>query len=288
MRLMSFFVALVLVSTAARANEANSIPGWEEYKAGRYSETVDIGRAAQTADGYAIACRANLLSGGYELRGREAFDALQTAIADCEKALRLDPKHMDARLSLTFALGYEAKRLGSATLATQTRKEIEHLIRLYPGHPIPAAALGGWHGAIANGGFIVRLYLGGSHRRAGQWFDYAVELGVDDIYTLFEYTKYLAKRKKNDRAVAIAVLEDITTRTPETAIDANIIERAKTLLESLKNGKKSDVRQAVIDLSAFPDIKEFKKEPSFDYDRSLWAPSKSKSLKSPPKRDKRS
>ena len=244
--------------------------GWTNFKEGRFNDAIDQARKSGSADDLSLACRAGLTAAGYLKSGEEAVVMLHSAASDCEAALRLDPRHLEATLSLALAVGYEGKRLGKPGHATAARKIIERLIESYPKDPMPAAALGGWHGAVANAGFLARSYLGGSKKKAIEWFDHSRQLGEWDIALRFEYVKFLAMGNKKNRAEALKQIDLLLATEPLLAIDRMLQDRTRLIRPAVVKGRKRSIKGLVGSLTAFPGIKKQKNLPAYAFDETLW------------------
>lgn len=260
-------MALMAFSTGVHADVQ---PGLQAFKDGRWFEAAAQATQTGTAEGYSLACKSRLIGASYFSEGETAVRELHTALEDCERALSIDPEHLEARLSLALGMGYEVKRLSSVRLARATRRIMEQLVTLYPKDTLSAAGLAGWHGAVANAGFFARLILGGSKKSAIAWFGYSRTLGTWDIPLRFEYIKFRAKQGRKEREEALRELQILLATESDFAIDKEIQRRATELLPVLRSGSKSDVKATLNRVSAFPGIKEFSDYPDFDWNEDLW------------------
>ncbi len=265
---MIHFLAVFLVFVSVP--EENTSVGWNDFSEGRFEQAILRARSSGSADDLSLACRAGLTLAGYLKSGEEAVAALHSAAADCEAALKLNPTHLEASLSLALAIGYEGKRLGKPKFATTSRRLIERLVELYPEDPMPSAALGGWHGAVSNAGFLARTYLGGSKKKANEWFDHSRTLGHWDIALRFEYVKFLAMGGKSDRKQALKEIDQLLASEPNLAIDRMLQDRTRLLRTAVVDGRKRAIKKMVQSLTAFPGIKNQKNYPGYTFNESLW------------------
>lgn len=224
------------------------------------------GLALKTADGYFRSCKAELVLGGFFETGDTAVERLHQAITYCGTALKLEPDHYNAKLSLAAALSYEGKRLSKAEYPRLARKLIEQLIEQDPDNPDAYGGLGTWHMSVSRAGFLARLVLKASNKKAKTHFRTAHEMGEQNCGLLLEHAKFLALETKTDQKVALEHTEAILQRPPVLDTDALFIEKARLLKGILEKGykRKKDLRSAIDKISAFPGIKGNKSAPAYD------------------------
>lgn len=154
---------------AADLDEAQTL-----YRGGNMLEAARIARAAGTAEGFALASKATLVDGLYLAPEHERAALFERAADDADRALQLEPNHIDAMLRLAVALGHIAKSEDpvSAHLkgyGRQGRELLERALALEPDHPWANGLLGIWHlQVVAKGGAMLARELYGASESEGR------------------------------------------------------------------------------------------------------------------------
>lgn len=240
------FIASSLTASAGIAD------GWAAYEAGDYAKARALFLEDTTAEGFAAACRADLVIGGYFLKKpEESARALHDALDHCKEAIKREPDHADAAISYAVALGFESKRTKKPGYAKAGRQRLEALQQAYDTYGILHAALGGWHAAVSNAGFMARMYLGASRKKAQAHFSRAIELMPGDIGVRFEYIKFLAQGKKQQRKTALEEIALLASLPPFDAFDRFLQSRAQPIAEAIRSGSKRRLKQALAEATAF-------------------------------------
>lgn len=235
-------------------------------RAAYYLHERDTGLRLQTADGYFRACKAELVLGGFFEEGDAAVERLHAAIGHCSQALKLDPAHYNAKLSLAAGLSYEGKRLGKPRYPKRARALIQELIKQEPENPDAYGGLGTWHMSVSNAGFLARLVLKANFKKAKAHFETARKLGVQNCGLLLEHAKLLALDKKTTPETALQYTRAIYTKPAHLDTDALFIEKAHLLEAILKKShkRKKDLRKAIEEIGAFPGIKGNYSAPAYN------------------------
>lgn len=233
-------------------------PGWRDFVTGDFERARDAAAASHTANGLALACRSGLVIGGFQENGEKSVEALHRALEDCSAALHMDPHNIVASVSYALALGYEGKRLKKASYIKASRERLEHCLAHHPEDPLVTAALGGWHSAVSNAGFLARLALGGSRKEAERYFRHAIELDGRSVGTRFEYIRFLARGGSDDRAEALRQLRITLTIKPEDAAEEIMLARLAELIAPLEADDKKAARETVFRTAAFRDIADMR------------------------------
>jgi hypothetical protein len=136
------------------------------YRAGQWRRAVELGQRLGTADGLALAARAQLapvlLAGAL----RADLSAVGRARQMAQSALRLAPAHVEARLQLATARGIEARRMAvPLALARGAPQEVRALLEAVlaeePGQAWALALLAAWHlESVRQGGEAATRLLG--------------------------------------------------------------------------------------------------------------------------------
>lgn len=258
MKLIILMVAIVL---AAPVHAQQGAPGWSAYQMGDFDGARSKARAgaelSNSADAYALACRAGLVVGGFLESGKAAVDSLHQALRDCERALSLEPAHYVAGLSHAIALGFEGLRLRKASYARASKREIEALIRKYPDNALALGALAGWHAAVAREGWLARVFLGASRARAATLYSRAVRLPRTEFPLNYEYIRFLAGGKTDDRATAAAMIENAIEAGAKDGLDALLLDRSSNILKAIRTTSKQQLRDSLEAATPFGAIDEW-------------------------------
>ncbi|WP_417465616.1 hypothetical protein [Kordiimonas sp.] len=247
----------LLVLTMLAGWQPLDTPGWLDFVEGSFNEARERAAASNTADGLALACRSGLVIGGFKEHGSKSVTSLHRALDDCEKALALDPNNVVAGVSYAIGIGYEAKRIRKASYVKASKERLEALVARLPDDPLAVAAMGGWHSAVSNAGFLARLALGASRKEAQKYFERAIALDDQSVGTRFEYVRFLARGDKEERALARKELSVALSIRPKDAAEEIMLKRLAALMEPLESDDKKAAKNTVIETSAFDDIAEW-------------------------------
>lgn len=266
------------LSFAALSQDA---PGWDAYVRGDLAAARATAQQAAnekpSADSYALACRAGLAIGGFLETGEAAVESLHQSLKDCEKALELDPNHYVAALSHAIAIGFEGLRLRKAAYARASRREIETFIELYPQNALARGSLAGWHAAVAQEGWLARLFLGASRARAKSLYAEALVLPNLEAPLTYEYIRFLVGGTAADREKASSLASQMLATAPSDGFEAILHTRLETLLLALKSNNEERIEQSVADATPFNGIDDWGKpdavaKPAYP----LWEPETSR------------
>lgn len=258
MKLIFVMVAIVL---AAPVQAQEGAPGWTAYQMGDFDVARSKAKAgaeqSDSADAYALACRAGLVVGGFLETGKAAVNSLHQALMDCERALLLEPAHYVAGLSHAIALGFEGLRLRKASYARASKREIEALIKKYPDNALALGALAGWHAAVAREGWLARVFLGASRARAATLYGQALRLPYAEFPLTYEYIRFLAGGKADDRETAAAMIESAMKTDAKDGLDTLLLERSNGVLKAIEAGSKQQLRDSLEAATPFSAIDEW-------------------------------
>lgn len=242
-------IGFLLIQSAVLA--ASEPPGWAAFVEGDFALSREQGRAADSAEGLAQACRAGLVQGGFAEKGQVSINSLHRAISDCADALQKDPSHFYAKMSMAIALSFEGKRLSNPAYPKAARAYLLELVSQEPQNPLGYGALGAWHSEVSAAGFFARLALGARRKKARANFEKALEMGAIDYALKLEYVKFLARGSKKERRRALQAAQALLREKPETAFDKLLKSRCEILLTALQDGKKRSIKKALKSISAF-------------------------------------
>ncbi|SDD31013.1 hypothetical protein SAMN04488071_0308 [Kordiimonas lacus] len=257
--LLSLCLTLCFPLTA-RADEAL---GWQAYKAGDFVRARELFAQAGTPDGFAAACRTGLVLGGFYQTGEASVRSLHRALDDCKAAVAIEPTHVDAHISYAIGLGFEGKRLKKAKYAKASLLLLEDLLVVSDDYGILHAALGGWHTSVYEAGFFARLALGGKRSKARAHFERAVALAPEDIGVRYEFIKYLAYGKSDERQEALTEIATLATLPVRDIFDRFLLQRAQDIGAMIEAEDKDGLEAALEAATAFTNIREQKDQPAY-------------------------
>lgn len=261
---MRIIVATLLIAFCLpQAARSQSTPGWDAFVAGDLMAARAMAQKAAkdnpTADSFALACRAGLAIGGFMETGEQAVQSLHQSLKDCEQALGLDPNHYVAALSHAIAIGFEGLRLRKVSYARASKREIEAFIRLYPQNALARGSLAGWHAAVAEEGWLARLFLGASRARAKSLYAEALVLPNLEAPLTYEYIRFLARGNAPDREKAVDLAAQMLAWPPKDGFEAILHERLKPLVAALKSADDGRIEEGVLVAKPFNGIDKWGK-----------------------------
>lgn len=252
---------MMAIVLAAPVHAQEGVPGWPAYQTGDFRVARSEARAgaeqSNSADAHALACRAGLVVGGFLETGKAAVDSLHQALEDCERALLLEPAHYVAGLSHAIALGFEGLRLRKASYARASKREIQALIRKYPDNALALGALAGWHAAVARQGWLARVFLGASRARAATLYGRAVRLDYAEFPLNYEYIRFLAAGKADDRTTAAEMIESAIKAGAKDGLDVLLLDRSSDVLTAIRAMSKQQLRDSLEAATPFSAIDEW-------------------------------
>ena len=248
--LISCLIQLIAHPAIAQASQS----AHELYQQGDFKQASLKAEAQDSPEGYSLALRAALAYGGHVARGKEAVEWLERAQRLSDKLMSLDNKSFRNRLSAAIVISYRSKKQRSVSLVNRAKHLIEGLIQDYPDEAMAYGALAGWHSEISAAGFLPRLILGASRRKAGQYFEKARSFNDTKLSLNLEYAKYLARGRESERNQSKELLLSIVKIDPKDAFDRLLQENANKLLKAVNMGKKKAIKHIIAEISAFQDF----------------------------------
>lgn len=212
------------------------------YVAGRYEEAVVAGGAANAAEGFTIAARAELAE--EQARDAPCLDCLRKAEGFARKAIAADAKLPDGHIYVAVSLGYEARIVGIIEArikgyAEEAKEQLDEALKLDPNNAWALAALAGWNIEIVrNGGdTLAELIYGATVPNGLSYFAKAFKLQPNNLVLRYQYALTMSGF---DLDTYRHDIEDALNRAAggkqTTANDALTKTRAQTLLKLLHAG----------------------------------------------------
>ena len=229
--------------------------------AGDFAEARLLGRSDGGVEGLMTACRAGMLLGGYHETGYTAIQSLHGAAKDCSEVLALDSHHLNARITLAIAVGFESKRWRKVTSARKSRRFLQQTLDDFPCAAAAHGALGGWHSEVSAAGLIARIFLGAKRKSAAQYFESALTHGERSLAFYLEYIKFLARGGKSERAKAIDVASKALDQQANDAVDRLMQAKILEIHTALTAADMQELRKALADATAFNGIEKWRDLP---------------------------
>lgn len=252
---MRIFLTLFILCLGMNAQAQVFADAEKAYIQGDYARAVELGRALESADGYALAARANLVIAAYLEKDRDrALLILQDALDDADKAVDQDPQHIEGQLQKAIAMGYQARIARSTSLAKETRVLIDKVLLQAPNHDYALATLGGWHGeSVATvGGFLARIGTGARKSEFMEAFEAAILADPHNAATHSYYARLLLDiGGKSFKKRAGDVLTEAIRIPPRNAFEVMMQTQAIALNEALKSGSKKALKARIKDFTPF-------------------------------------
>lgn len=224
------------------------------YAMGNFAKSRNGARQLNTAEGYALACQAGLVIGGFQEKGTAAVASLHGALQDCRLVLELEPTHYKASLSHAIALGFEGQRLRKTAYARASKQNIEALIMQYPNNALATGALGGWHAAVSLEGMFARAFLGASRAKAKALYSKAIKLPDSELPLYFDYIRFLASGNRQERTEALTILARVVEKPPKGALEKLLIDRSLQIKEAIELSDKKMLKRALEEATPFNNI----------------------------------
>jgi hypothetical protein len=256
-----FLFVLWLVTTGTCAH-ANAVV--DAFYKGDFYLARTLGQSNQSENSLMVACRAGMIIGGYFESHTTAIKSMHQAYDDCRQIEKMNPGHINARITIAIITGFEGKRWQKPGLAKKSRRLLETLVAEFPESAQANAALGGWHSEVSAAGFLPKLYLGAKRSKAIHYFSTAKEMGENDLPFTLEYLKLLARGSKQERKQAQTVIFNIEKGTSLSAIDQMMLEKITGIKHALTIGNKGAIKKAIAKATAFEGIENWRTLPPLD------------------------
>lgn len=179
--------ALTMVATqAAHADDAALSTATAFFQAGSFDAAADVAGEEADADAQALAAKALNVQAIFAPAGAERDALIAGASGHAERALALDPSHIEGRLQLAIVLWLEGRELSRWAsfrrgLPQQGRDILESVLADAPDEPWAHALMGAWHFEVARRGGRAGMALMGARTSEGvDRFYEAMRLDPDD------------------------------------------------------------------------------------------------------------
>lgn len=226
------------VSLAADADDGYGV-ALSLYDSGDYEGALRAAEEIGNANGLALAARAQLVLMRFFEPAAKKEAALHRAIELSQRAIALDPGHLEANLQAAIGLGYRGRLNHSSRDARLARRHIDTALEADPQNPWALAALGGWHGevVIEAGAFFARALFDAGRSDAIEHYEAAIAAAPENIPIHASYAKMLLRfhrKRYYDRAEKLLV--ETLAITPGNAFDRLIRDEAAEVLDTLRSG----------------------------------------------------
>jgi tetratricopeptide (TPR) repeat protein len=203
---------------------------------GSFLTAAEIARPLGTAEGAALAARAELAQGDFIAPPSARRERFEQAEKDARTVIALDPTNAEGHLYLALALGFLGRMDGSvaahfAGYAAEARAHIDKALALAPDSPWPLALSGGWNLEIVHdGGMIGETIYGASVEKGCADYARALEIDPGNTAIAYQYALQLAAMgSAQRRAQALRVLGTALQSQPDDALETLSRRRAQHL-----------------------------------------------------------
>lgn len=244
-------------STAADTGFAADFAAAEAlYDDGQFAAALAASRALNSADGFALAARIELVLIRYFMAGEERPAAITAALADALRALEINPDHLEGNLQAAISIGYRGMLRRSIGDARAGKRYIDNALAHYPQNPWAEAALGGWNGEVVMeaGRFFAAALFGAGRKKAVRHFRAALEVEPENIgiRTSFAITLLRFNRQRFEDE-AVQVLSGSVAMVAKNALDEILLRQSRELLQALELGQRRELEALLARATAIRD-----------------------------------
>lgn len=209
---------------------------------GRWLVAADLGEAAGTASGLALAADALSIHAHYVAPESERPEVLRRAIGLAEEAVRMQPSDPWVRFQLAHAVGRYAQSIPPMAAFREgyvgrSRQLVEDVLELDPEMVHARLQLGSWHADVVAqaGALVARLTHGARAKSALEHYERALEMAGDDLVVYAEVSRgllHLNRRRHGARAQEL--LRRAVDIEPRDAYERILHQRAAERLAELQ------------------------------------------------------
>ena len=240
---LALAVLLPLALTAPAAADLEQAR--QAYRAGDWQTAVEAARSTNDADGLALASRAVLAQLMIDLDHPDRAELAEQGIDLAEAALDRDATHVEARLNLAGALGYQGRYMSGwrayvSRVPQRGRRILESVVADAPENAWAHGMLGAWHLEVARrGGSRGMRALGASVEAGLDAYNQAIALDPADPALRYFLALGLIALDAGDAgrdawfALGRDQLEAALTLDPRDALEAAILDEARALRDRL-------------------------------------------------------
>lgn len=241
---------LMAAVPGAVASAADLDAALAAYRQGDFARAAELARATGSAQGFALAARAELAHSDLIVVPGERGDGLERAERWARRAIELDPSVDEGHLQLAVALGMIGRERGVVPAhfdgyADEARAHLDLVLARKPGSAWANALLGGWHLEIVYGGGMVGEILYDADAAEGvARYRRALAIGPDNDLIAFQFALQLLAVYRDDPEFtdeARRLLNRLLDKTPQDAVERLTRDRAARLLSALDAGGPGDV-----------------------------------------------
>jgi hypothetical protein len=224
----------------------------EAYLAGRWNEPSQLPRLADNADNLAFAARSLLAGALLDGPAPTREPAARRAKALCDQALRLEPRHIEARLQTCVALAMQS-RANPVRAVMRDRTPQRSLVILQailtdaPNEPWVHALIGGWNlEALRLGGMAARTMLGASLERGKASYARALDLSNEPVIPFSFAASLVGIDPVIYRNEALRLLDRARNATAVGVFETSMRSRAALLAGLLAANNPTQARTRVV------------------------------------------
>jgi hypothetical protein len=213
------------------------------YDQGVMLKAARLARGFGTADGHALASQSTLVAAIYLQPGGHDRVLLEQSAQDAQRALEIDPDHVQAHLQLALALGYLAEEDPIVAhldgTAHEGRALLERALALAPDDAWAHGMLGVWHLRVVKhaGGLLAASLYDASIEKGREQCIEAASLAPDGLAIRFGCAISLLEADPKRYGGEAADILDTVVRLPAGDAATRLIrDEARHRLAALKSG----------------------------------------------------
>lgn len=209
--------ALILLSFCAPTSAADTPDASLAFIEGRYAEIIALAEQDPNADHLALAARSALAEMMSTQSQTISIPAAKEAAILAERALALDPRHVEGRLQLAIALSLQARMMTSREAMKSgyggtSRDLVKSVLKDEPANAYAHAFMAVWNIEVKRrGGGMGAAMMGASVTNARKHYAQAISGNQDDASIHWQYAKALTAlnarkyRGEIDNALSAAI-----------------------------------------------------------------------------------
>ncbi|WP_300376241.1 hypothetical protein [Henriciella sp.] len=246
-------VAIFLLACLVTCLPASADRVEEAFDAGRFLEAAEAARTLGGPDNEARAARALLAD--VVVSSTPAPERLDEAERLARKALEAEPRHIEARLQLAFALSLKSRWMSTSEALDRgyggtARDLVTSVLEDDPDNVYGNGFMAVWNiEVMRRGGRLGAVWMGASMNKARSYYAHAIESGASSPSLHWQYARALATLNADKyRDDIMASLERAGEARAPTALDALMQTRARSFMDYMRTHSPREAEAAAVKL----------------------------------------